>query len=380
MSDRIIISSAIFSRILIFLCILFYFLVLSDFKLFTWVFTHWDASYYLGIAQYWYPPFLHPNWAFLPFFPSILRIFFLITRNLLFTEVFGLIFNACIFVLSLHVLHNLAQSRNKTKKYNYIVSAFFPTTVFCSFIYTESLFLLLVLLTFLFFIQEKYKKSLISSFLAGFTRPNGVFLSIIYLYARKPLKEKILMFIIPFLPLLLFNVYGYILTGVFPVTEISRMTFWPDNHPVSLHSKLQHAIYSLHIVFFQLFICVFSIQRNIYLIIVNSYLLIFTTFVLILAIKSINLENLKRMLTFSPQTPKRTIVTCNAIIILVSFALSLIYGNPYSILRYLLPFTLVAIVHQKPIKKIAFVVIIFAETIFLILLAIIYLDGHIFIG
>ena len=374
-------NNTIISRTIIFSCIIIHFMFFSDFKLFTWTFTHWDASYYLGIAQYWYPSSLHPNWAFLPLFPCVLRIIFLITRNLFFTEIFGLVLNSCTFILSSYVLYQLTKSLSMNIKNNVLIAIFFPTTVFCSLIYTESIFLFFTLLTFLFFLREKYGKSLLSSFLASLTRANGILLGPLYLYAKKPIKIRVLMTFIPFLPFLLFNLYGYYLTGLFPITEISRMTFWPDNHPTTIHDKMCHAFYSLYIIFARIFVFTFiEPPNNLYIILVHLYLFIFTTLALVSPLRSIRKIRLKNVLTFSFETSEETVLTYNTALLYASSTLYLVYGNPYSLIRYLLPSILVVITTQKPLKRKIFTLLLTIEIIFLGLLTIIYLDGQIFIG
>lgn len=374
-------NSTIISRIIIFSCIIIHFMFFSDFKLFTRTFTHWDASYYLGIAQYWYPPSPHPNWAFLPLFPCFLRIIFLITHSLFLTEIFGLLINSCTFILSSYVLYQLTKSLNKDIKNNALIAIFFPTTVFCSLIYTESLFLLFTLLTFLFFLHEKYEKSLLSSFLASLTRANGILLSPLYLYAKKPIKTRTLMAFIPFLPFLLFNLYGYYLTGLFPITEISRMTFWPDNHPTTMHDKIHHTLYSLYIIFAKIFLFAFvEPPNNLYIILVHLYLFIFTTLTFVSPLRSIRKIHLKNVLTSSFKTSEEAVLTYNISLLYFSSILYLVYGNPYSLIRYLLPSTLIVMAAQKPLKRKLFTLLLTIEIIFLGLLTIIYLDGQIFIG
>jgi Gpi18-like mannosyltransferase len=96
-------------------------------------------------------------------------------------------------------------------KLTIILFSFFPSSFFTSLIYTESLFLFLTLLSFYGAINRQWKLAIISASFASLTRINGVLIILplicIYLTKNKKIKKDILLFLLPFLSLMLHFLY-----------------------------------------------------------------------------------------------------------------------------------------------------------------------------
>ncbi|MHA6530488.1 hypothetical protein [Paenibacillus sp. BAC0078] len=138
-----------------------------------------DVPSYLGIAEHWYVTEgdTRFNIVFLPFFPIVVRVVHYFTNNYL---VAGLtVSNLCTvaFALVTYELAALDMDRKealRTVKYLFIL----PAAFFFLIPMTESLFLLLSLLSIYLVRKRKWLPGCLCAALAGFTRSPGVLLAV----------------------------------------------------------------------------------------------------------------------------------------------------------------------------------------------------------
>ena len=202
-------------------------------------FSQWDGAWYNQIALFGYPAGSNPlsgNWAFFPLYPFLMRVFG--------TPFFGLISSAdavlfsgfllsnVLFFVSLFLFYHLTKiifGKNSLALISTVFFAFWPGALFYSTVYSESLFMTFALGAFYLLEKGKSGKSAILGFFAALTRSSGflVFIPFVYngLQTRK-YRTAILQTLAIFLPYLLFNVYGYFSTGLFPVREIVYNHIW----------------------------------------------------------------------------------------------------------------------------------------------------------
>lgn len=147
------------------------------------LFARWDSCYYLVIAREGYISDAH--WSFRPFFPVILKVLSaLLSVNTDFdasATLMGFLANNLFFMIALILIYKLTciiQSEEAAFAAA-LLAAFYPTAVFYSAIYAESLYLLI--LTACFYALEKGKilTSGCLGFLAGLTRPEGFLASLV---------------------------------------------------------------------------------------------------------------------------------------------------------------------------------------------------------
>lgn len=141
----------------------------------------WDSSWYIRISEegYTYVPgstlTIENEVAFFPLYPLLLRIGSLLISNRLLV---GLIISNVCFLSALILLYRLTEayfdSNVATRSVLYI--AIFPTSFFFSAVYTESLFLLLSVLTAWFAYKHQWKWAALSGAFASATRAQGVLL------------------------------------------------------------------------------------------------------------------------------------------------------------------------------------------------------------
>jgi Gpi18-like mannosyltransferase len=147
------------------------------------LFARWDSAYYLNIAREGYVS--EPHWAFRPFFPIILRILtLLLSAGYGFdasATILGFLINNLFLLGALFLIYRLTLIfyQEKTAYLTIVFIAFFPSAVFYSSIYAESLYLFLLTACFYTLETEKTLTSGSLGFLAGLTRPEGFLTSII---------------------------------------------------------------------------------------------------------------------------------------------------------------------------------------------------------
>lgn len=133
-----------------------------------WQWANFDGAHYLTIAKIGYDGF--GDQVFFPFYPLLINILTRIIPNSLISGL--LISNGSIFLVGL-MLFRMVKERfgEDVARWSVVFLFAFPTSFFFGSVYTESLFLLLVLLA--FGVNGVWK--LIAAALAGATRLVGVF-------------------------------------------------------------------------------------------------------------------------------------------------------------------------------------------------------------
>jgi len=147
----------------------------SFFSITSW--ERWDTIHYLFIAKEGYKTEGEERLkiVFLPFYPFTIKVFAFFFRDYLFSALFvsNLAFIFVLIFLYKIVAKNF--SKNIAKR-TILYLTIFPTAYFFHAGYTESLFLLLVLLSFYFAKEKKWIISSFFGFLATLTRINGIVL------------------------------------------------------------------------------------------------------------------------------------------------------------------------------------------------------------
>jgi hypothetical protein len=202
-------------------------------------FSQWDGAWYNQIAIQGYPAGANPlsgNWAFFPLYPLLMRAFgtplFGVMPQVQAVYISGFLISNILFFACLILFYKVTQLVFQNSHLSLISTVFFafwPGALFYSAVYSESLFMLFALAAFYFLEKENTGKSTVLAVLAALTRSNGFMILIPFAYAglqRKKIKIAIAQAICIVLPYLLFNVYGYALTGLFPVREIVYNQIW----------------------------------------------------------------------------------------------------------------------------------------------------------
>lgn len=199
----------------------------------------WDSGYYLDIANNGYSTKVgktemtlnQSNYVFFPLYPMLIRLFSLISIN---AYVAGIIISNLAFLISAFFLYKIVKIDNEDEvafmsvKYLF----FFPVAFIFSGVFSESLFLMLFLVSYYYAIKNKWLISSVSGGLLALTRPVGVLLFpilfFVYLKNKKYIFKKIrfdifYLLLIP-IGLVIFLFYLNYLTGdIFNYIKVQQL-------------------------------------------------------------------------------------------------------------------------------------------------------------
>ena len=173
----------------------------------------WDGGHYLQIAERGY--LLNSDFAFFPFFPALIKFFALVLNgNYLLS---GLLISNIAFVVFLLIFYKFVKD-----KYSKDIAFFatitylvFPTSFFAVSYYSESIFLLLTIIVFVFLTKKKFLLASIATFFASLTRLFGIFLAISIAYSYfanikfkfNKIDARMLHIVVAFLGLAVYSLY-----------------------------------------------------------------------------------------------------------------------------------------------------------------------------
>jgi len=175
----------------------------------------WDGGYYLSIAENGYKSI--ENYAFFPLYPLLVSLLGRVINNYLLA---GLLISNILFFIFLMVFYAFTKQffSKEIAKIASITFLFFPTAFFGTAMYSESLFLLLTVLTFYFLYKKNYFLSSIFGGLSVITRSVGIFLGLSIIYSaivKKPkaLIKNLIWSTLPFLAVFFYMLYLKAKTG-----------------------------------------------------------------------------------------------------------------------------------------------------------------------
>jgi hypothetical protein len=145
-----------------------------------WV--RWDSSYYLQIARAGYTG-AGGDLGFMPLYPRLIGL--LAGRSVSAGAWAGYIIANASFISALLVLYDTLQREySKCLAWTALVTlVLFPTSLFCSAVYTEGLFLLLSVLVYRFTLGQRWAYAAVCVALASLTRVHGILLGALPLVA-----------------------------------------------------------------------------------------------------------------------------------------------------------------------------------------------------
>jgi hypothetical protein len=148
----------------------------------------WDASAYLGIAQFGFGAG-HADNAFFPLYPTVVRVGAWSPKAAILT---GVVVSLLAALVAFYLLHRLVtlECGRRTADLTILVTAFFPLSFFYSAVYTESLFLALTVGAIYAARTDRWLAAGVAGALAAATRPTGLVilcpLLVLYLYGPRP--------------------------------------------------------------------------------------------------------------------------------------------------------------------------------------------------
>lgn len=172
----------------------------------------WDGGNYIHIAKQGFTETKY--YAFAPIYPLTIRIISLATEHEL---IVGILLSSTSFFLFLTIFHKyLSQRYESVVASNTIISYLvFPTTFFCLIVYSESLFLLLIILSIIYLEKNKMLQSALFAGFATLTRFIGIFFifsQIYFIFKHKKISFKNISLVLTVAPIglyILFFFYKY---------------------------------------------------------------------------------------------------------------------------------------------------------------------------
>ena len=203
------------------------------------LFSQWDGGWYSQIAVFGYPAGNNPlsgNWAFFPLYPGLMRFFGTPLFGVMSSDqavlISGFLISNILFFASLILFYQVTKlvfGKSGIALVSTVFFAFWPGALFYSAVYSESLFMALALGAFYFLEKGQSGKSGILGFFAALTRSNGFLILIPFVYnglQTRKYRTAALQTLAIALPYLMFTIYGYFLTGLFPIREVVYNHIW----------------------------------------------------------------------------------------------------------------------------------------------------------
>lgn len=171
--------------------------------------TYWDAGHYIGIATHGYQ---YPQQAFFPLWPLLLRIFWMGGIQMevvvyVVTFILGFLVTLLFYLLGKKLIGE------EKARLALLLFAVFPSSMFLLSGYSESLFLTLVLLSFLLLEKKRYVLSAIAGGLAGMTRLAGLGVALSFMFIYSSPGKKVLLAMIGISGLITYMLYLYFAFG-----------------------------------------------------------------------------------------------------------------------------------------------------------------------
>ncbi len=203
-----------------------------------YLFSAWDSAYYYSIAQYWYPSSLSPQWAFFPLYPSIVRALYLVGIDV---PVGAFVVATIAGLVSIPLLLKIAGKYLPPEQAFEAALLYFlfpPVFVFSGVSYSESVFLLLSLLSWNYHLQGKEVRACLAAGFCTLTRSYGILIALplAYNFLRRREFRKLACLAIPTSALTGWLIYAYSKTGSLAV--FAARIFWSSQNSIIFRTAL----------------------------------------------------------------------------------------------------------------------------------------------
>jgi hypothetical protein len=245
---------------------------------FSWmyVFAAWDSEAYHDLAANWYPSSLNPLWAYFPLYPACVRLLGFLGLDLWFGAFF--VANVAGF-LSILMFYKVARtylgeagSCSATALYFLLPYVFVFTTVS----YTESLYLVLSIMTWYAHIKGRDVRSAVFASLTALTRPYGLLILIPmgYNFLKSREFRKLPILAIPIATFFGWIAYGFLRTGN-ALASFAAQSYWTSPTALQIRDSLGSFLMTGDLRVFQL------VERFQVVMIVGFATIVFITWLII---------------------------------------------------------------------------------------------------
>ena len=222
---------------------------------FSWMylFAAWDSAHYYELAANWYPSSLNPLWAYFPLYPACIRLLGFLGLDLWLGAFLVATVAGYLSILMFHKVartyHDEIGSYSSTALYFLLPYVFVFTTVS----YTESLFLLLSLMTWYAHIKGRDVSSAVFASLTALTRPYGLLILIPMGYDFLKSREfrKLFILALAIATFLGWISYGFLRTGN-ALAPFAAQSYWTSPTALQIQDGLRSFFMTGDLRIFQL--------------------------------------------------------------------------------------------------------------------------------
>lgn len=207
------------------------------------LFHGWDSAWYVRIAKAGYS---YPAYAFFPAHPFLIRIASALTGEYFISS---FIVSFALGVLAVPMFQLLAEhymSKNEAAIATLLIALFPPVFFFTSIAYTESLFTVAILATWILCLRRRYFSATVFATIATVTKVYGLLIGLplaIRLFREKRMKDLFLALIVPLIAFLGWNIYLFNLTEDWGAYRSSQ-SYWQKGWPFGINSILRFIVES----------------------------------------------------------------------------------------------------------------------------------------
>jgi hypothetical protein len=209
-------------------------------------FAAWDGAHYLKIAETGYQQG-SGSCAFYPLWPALIRLGSVFTGGNCFWS--GIILANLLSILAFLQFHAFVREHHGPRTANWALGLLlaFPSAIFFNLIYTESLFLLLVVTFFRYLFRNQFALAGLVAFFLPMTKAIGIYIGLVLflqLWQQKRLLREYVVLVMPFLGYLAYFTIMWHFTGN-PFEGFAAQKLFPNQPSIDNLFNLGQAIRGL---------------------------------------------------------------------------------------------------------------------------------------
>jgi len=205
-----------------------------------YLFSAWDSGYYYSLAANWYPSSLAPIWAYFPLYPACIRLLGLLGLDLM---VAGLLVSNIAGYVSIIMFQKVGSTYLDKSSLLSATALYFLSPyvfVFTSVSYSDSLFLLLSLMTWYAHIKGRDFNAAIFASLTALTRAYGLLILIPlgFDFFRRRQFERLGFLGLPIATMAVWMYYGSFKTGSI-FAPFTAQSYWTSTIAVQIREGIR---------------------------------------------------------------------------------------------------------------------------------------------
>jgi len=205
------------------------------------LFHGWDSAWYIRIAKTGYS---YPAYAFLPAYPFLIRVAGGLTGEYFISS---FVVSFVLGILAVPMFQFLAEhymSRSEAAVATLLFALFPPVFFFTSVAYSESLFTVAILGTWILCLRKHYLSAIAFAMIATVTKIYGLLICLpltVHLFREKKMKDAFITLVVPSITFLGWNAYLFNSTGDWAAYRSSQ-SHWQKGWPFGINSIVRFIV------------------------------------------------------------------------------------------------------------------------------------------